>query len=642
MQLNASIALPPTTLQPFSNPPPNARAVNSLFYASLGFSLSNVTLGLLCLQWLRELKADTTVVPDRDFPGLHWVRHHGFQTWGAKGLVNALPLLLLSSLTCFFAGLLIHISTTDWVVSLPVSVVLGVTFAILILTTLLPAVVIARYAAFHPGGYGGGYPPIPPFHSLQSWIALHLTITLLKGAIFKNVAMLRMSLQELKQCPDWGRVSLYWQGFAATNRPILLPLVHSIGNPSRMHDVTLCLDDVEGVAANPNSPEAKITILRTFVGDYSKWLPSRTQDDLKIQLVIRLTNYFNGGADLADIGDLDFEAGLKFPSLPSASSGAVLYMSYTNSPVSLSPLEISRQLLHAVAQSYERKLPVATTSWDFLWNAMIVHITLPHPRHMSPILIIRVLNVVGEYGRQYSNADQAALPTYNRFFYLFSYHLALYSSFTSNDAGKRVVASILFHPAWNELASAARSLPSLPDFYRLQSTLDTLEAFKSQHALHDYAPLCFDWTGQLYPGSESSKSHISIDMDSGARVEEIQPSVPVDHPPSAPALPDGAKEDREVVVGPGDGVTAILNLGTMSSPKSLSIPPSETGHHTISSSVLVSVPALHTEAGEDSDVEPGYAPFVLEEVKEEEREEEKVDGSSVDRRLTVSRLGDGD
>ena len=327
MQLNASIALPPSTLQPFSNPPPNTRAVNSLLYVSLGFSLSNVTLGLLCLQWLREFKADTLGgVSDHHYSLLHSARLNGFRKWGAKSLVNALPLLLLSSLTCFFAGLLCHVSTTDWVVSIPVGVVLGATFGVLVLTTLLPAVVIAGCAAFHRGvlAKSGGYPPIPPFYSLQSWLSLQLALTILGSPIFKKLTTLHGSLRlrELKHCPDWGRVSLWWLPRILHADAIFLPLIHSSGHRSAMDDVTLCLHDSQLFAGSSftNTVQRKIRTLHYLIEHYSNQLPPHTLSDLENRLIVHLIHYFNDDGDLAAIGNLDFESRRR---LHVSSAGAV-------------------------------------------------------------------------------------------------------------------------------------------------------------------------------------------------------------------------------------------------------------------------------------------------------------------------------
>jgi len=290
------------------------------------------------------------------------------------------------------------------------------------------------------------------------------------------------------------------------------------------------------------------------------------------------------------------------------------------------------------------------------------------------MLIIRVFNVVGEYGRRHSNSDQVLLLRYQQFVHDLSHQCrSSYSPHTTTDEGKRVSASILFHPVWNELASAARALlPSNPAYDQLRSHLDILEAFKAQPALRNYAPLSFDWTAQLYPDYEHAQPYITVDIDSEARVEETRPSVPVDNPSFAAALPDGVEEDREEVARPGIGT--VLNLGTTLSFNPLLIPPYGLTLDHISSSpyfsqsIPLSVLPARTEVNEDLLAEQGDAAAIAleeddgdegdedEEGKEKEKEEkeeaqeeedveeqleEEENGPSVGGRLT-SRLGDGD
>jgi len=304
-------------------------------------------------------------------------------------------------------------------------------------------------------------------------------------------------------------------------------------------------------------------------------------------------------------------------------------------------IAISNQLLHAMVRSYERKLPTVGSFWDLLWTAMRLHISLPRLRRTSPVLIIRAFNVVGTYGRQYSNADMVKCPRYRQFVGVFSYLLPSHLPYTTTDHGKRVAASILFHPVWNELASTARALPQTADLYELRSYLDILDGLKHKHALHNYAPLSFDWTRRLYSKPKLTQPHISVDIHSVARVDDTRPSVPVDRcatfAPAWVAPPGGVERDAEMVVGFGDD--AVLNTGMLSSSDPLLIPPNgftRAGHPTTNrtaSSVLVSVPS-HTKAGEDLDAELGDARLALHEAAAADG------GSLVDRRLP-SRMGDG-
>ena len=123
-QLNESIGLPDTRLKAFGRPSPVERAFNSLFYASLGLSLANVTLGLLCMQWIRGMKYESPGTPSDNYPALRFCRYLGFEQWGAKGIIAALPLLLLSALLTFCAGLLAFASDGDWIASIPLYIIL--------------------------------------------------------------------------------------------------------------------------------------------------------------------------------------------------------------------------------------------------------------------------------------------------------------------------------------------------------------------------------------------------------------------------------------------------------------------------------------------------------------------------------------
>jgi len=191
------------------------------------------------------------------------------------------------------------------------------------------------------------------------------------------------------------------------------------------------------------------------------------------------------------------------------------------------------------------------------------------------MLIIRALNVVGDYWKRHSNVK---LDQYLLFVDAFSRLLLSYRPYTTTDHGRRVVASVLFHPAWDDMACAARANPPTPDFDRLRERLDVLENLKYRHVLRDYAPLSFDWTAQLYPDCEPSQPYISVEMDLEARDDEFPPS-PIhihfgDHgaghsPTSMPALMhmdvverDEEKDAEGKVEDVVDGV--VQNFGTES------------------------------------------------------------------------------
>ena len=90
-QLNQSIALPDTTLATFSGPTSLDRAVNSIFYGSLALSLGSVTLGLLCLQWIRGMKSEPPGLTSREYHSLRYAKFQAFDVWGARYIMLHLP-----------------------------------------------------------------------------------------------------------------------------------------------------------------------------------------------------------------------------------------------------------------------------------------------------------------------------------------------------------------------------------------------------------------------------------------------------------------------------------------------------------------------------------------------------------------------
>lgn len=316
-QLNSSISLPPTSLDSFVQPSPGARAVNSLFFTSLGLSLGNVTLGLLCLQWIRGLQLEPPDILTKDYPSFHCARHHGFRKWGAKGLIMALPLLLLGSLVCFFAGLLFFVSTEDWVVAAPLHVVLVTIFTILVVTTILPAIVLVGYTAFHHGADSEDYAPLPPFRSLQSWIVLqiglYLSRTKVTNTLFRvlNVVVYDGSVSDLWQCPDWGRIDMTWLKFTKNflaKEKLVLPLILSTGHDEDMEVIRRCYEESSLKSSTKSDADhRKLEVFRRFI-QYGTKLPPNTLRQLYTCHIGNLVRIINEGTlKFSDLGDLSIE-----------------------------------------------------------------------------------------------------------------------------------------------------------------------------------------------------------------------------------------------------------------------------------------------------------------------------------------------
>ena len=203
-----------------------------------------------------------------------------------------------------------------------------------------------------------------------------------------------------------------------------------------------------------------------------------------------------------------------------------------------------------------------------------------------------------------------------------------------------MAATIVFHPVWNELVSATRSLPpeSFPGW--LREALDNLDRLKDERALHEYAPLSFDWTARLYPEFEPYQPHIIVDMDSDHRMDEFPPSpvhLDIDDfrvgnpPPSIPPSTDRVELDGEGDMGPGD--SAALNIKTMStSNPSQAIRHDESGRSASSPSTPTSA-YVDVEASEglDVDIQEGDTRPTSQEAEERQETQKQEGGVIIDR-----------
>ncbi|KAL0066586.1 hypothetical protein AAF712_006389 [Marasmius tenuissimus] len=97
-----SAALPRT---PFK-PSPSAVRINVLWFLSLSIGLVVALVGLLCKQWIRELRRPTHTHSPNDTVALILLRTGGVLKWHVNTIVLSLPMLLELALFLFFAGLL--------------------------------------------------------------------------------------------------------------------------------------------------------------------------------------------------------------------------------------------------------------------------------------------------------------------------------------------------------------------------------------------------------------------------------------------------------------------------------------------------------------------------------------------------------
>ncbi|KAK1236512.1 hypothetical protein PQX77_000241 [Marasmius sp. AFHP31] len=102
-QMNGSAVSPPSP--PFE-PSPFAVRVNILWFLSLTIGLVVALVGLLCKQWVRELRRPTHTHSPSDTVAGILLRTWSADTWHVSTIITSLPLLLELALFLFFAGLL--------------------------------------------------------------------------------------------------------------------------------------------------------------------------------------------------------------------------------------------------------------------------------------------------------------------------------------------------------------------------------------------------------------------------------------------------------------------------------------------------------------------------------------------------------
>ena len=299
-QLNESISLPHTEFMAFGSPSGVERAFNSLFYASLGLSLANVTLGLLCLQWIRGMKNEPPGLPRKQYSDLRFVRYLGFEHWGAKAIISSLPVVLLTALMSFFAGLLAFASNSDWIASIPLYIILLFVFAIALFTTFIPGLVIVLNSAFRKGSE---FPSVPPFRSLQSWIAMQGFIHIFQAVnrVFKLNPF--GAFKSVRQCLDWGQLDQLWTRWSVIDPwdSYFFPVILSTGTVEDMNTISNIFEDIFWQDVEPKF--RKLTVLKQLAS-YGQKLPATTLGDISELLVSEMVALINVGTSLSALSSV--------------------------------------------------------------------------------------------------------------------------------------------------------------------------------------------------------------------------------------------------------------------------------------------------------------------------------------------------
>ncbi|KAF8164666.1 hypothetical protein BJ912DRAFT_255527 [Pholiota molesta] len=155
---------PESILTPFSQTPSAVR-INVFWFISLILSLTTVLVGTIALQWLREHQSYSGYSSKEKLAMLH-MRSEAIEAWYLPQVFATLPVLLQAALVLFLAGLIDFSLPLGTKVTIPVSIIVGVTLLFLAVTTLLPSY---QVLFFFCGLYPRKSLPTPcPFKSPQS------------------------------------------------------------------------------------------------------------------------------------------------------------------------------------------------------------------------------------------------------------------------------------------------------------------------------------------------------------------------------------------------------------------------------------------------------------------------------------------
>ncbi|KAF8879246.1 hypothetical protein BD779DRAFT_1403385, partial [Infundibulicybe gibba] len=149
-------------------PAPSSVRINALWFLSLTFSLTAGLVGILCKQWLRHYQQDIPK-PLKEALAFRQFRYDSFLRCRVMDILSALPVLLGLGLILFFVGLIDFLWGLDVRASIPVTILVGIVFAFLVITTSAPAfqyvAVIKRYSR---SWFIADVPPLFAFKSPQS------------------------------------------------------------------------------------------------------------------------------------------------------------------------------------------------------------------------------------------------------------------------------------------------------------------------------------------------------------------------------------------------------------------------------------------------------------------------------------------
>ena len=124
---------------PSTSPVSSSIRINVFWFISLVLSLTTVLIGIVSLQWLRELQEYPNSLSSRDRFAMFNIRVRGLEAWYVPQIFAVLPVLLQFSLVLFFVGLVDFLLASETKVAIPVIIATGVPLVFLVWTTVTPS-----------------------------------------------------------------------------------------------------------------------------------------------------------------------------------------------------------------------------------------------------------------------------------------------------------------------------------------------------------------------------------------------------------------------------------------------------------------------------------------------------------------------
>ena len=312
LQGNQSAILPPGA---FPSAGTHTQLIIALLYASIALSFAAVTLGILCLQWMDALfgKAGMT---NEDFCDVREVRFEGFRK-AAGPVVEALPILLLLSLVSFFAALLVYLGVDDWIVAVPVYLVIPLVSIVIISTTLWPSISVLRAIIFPKWLTTFN----PPFQSTQSWLFLRLVIkiaNLIQSCCGRSLpTSFGARVRQLRQCKEWYQFDALWASWSPERckKSLVLPLTLATGTKANMDALYHCFYEWKHSDRQLEAPDTAggrpLAVLRFMASQKGYYQSSAsTIREWETRFIDLFVRTLNSGEPICRLGSMKVEANL--------------------------------------------------------------------------------------------------------------------------------------------------------------------------------------------------------------------------------------------------------------------------------------------------------------------------------------------